>query len=492
MLTDDQVAAVQCACAGNTFVTGPGGTGKSTVLRAAVSMLCAQTKQVLVTSSTATSAIAAGGQTIHTAFSIRSEHTLDQLDVGYVRDDILHLTTHSDTMFKLSYTAVDDALDCTQQTLATWLSTVRMSATRAGVPKTGVDMIRRIMALRRIDTVVIDEVSMVSNDTLLLMDSILRYAKGVHAVMGGTHVIAFGDFYQLRPVPSNAQRAAGILTVPLCCDKRSGAYNVWDQLCMQKCVLTKPHRFNGSVNTFNVMEVIRRAQWDTVNGAIVDSFLRTLEIDPTSTRYDNWTWLFSSNQSKDAHNDMKLKQTGGVTVSIHAVTSGDCRAFPTVPAVLTIAPQARVMCTKNGQYLTLDGHTHVVCNGQLGVVRHIDPRLEYVDVDMDDGMCIRFTAQTWEHAVMRYVPREGYVRDVTSTIRQLPVSLAWAMTIHKAQGMTLDRVVLSFEGVCMPGQAYIAVSRVRSFNRLRFVGYNKSHITADPEAMRYYSSHGQS
>jgi nucleoside-triphosphatase THEP1 len=471
----------------NVFITGSGGVGKSVLLSSITSELRARNVQVVVGAPTGIAAMSIGGQTLHSAFSIRPEYGIEHMDFGDVLPEGIRI---GDTIIRY------DTLGKTSPGIYAQLM-------RMGIPKEYSNILSKCIVHRNLDVLIIDEISMVSNDLLLILDKILKYAKGSTAVMGGVQIVAFGDFLQMRPVPTNIQQLQGVTRVPLCFETVGNQCNVWKELNMKVCVLRRPVRFNGSMEVFRVMQVLRMGAltpihssivlndnsykawaWMYDYGDIVDEFMRSLTIDPTDREYADWTWLFPDNASKDSHNMRKLQELTQNKSSIYSISwtvQGTVRdVFSIVPPILQIAVGARVICIKNGQYPSTTGKMYTIRNGQRGIVVAI--HTDSIVVNVEDVGYISFTRQTWEYAVMT-----GSVRRVVSSVTQFPISLAWAMTIHKAQGLTLSNVVLCFNGIHTEGQAYVGISRVRNFDNLRVVGYNRNSIIADVSAVEYYA-----
>jgi hypothetical protein len=317
---------------------------------------------------------------------------------------------------------------------------------------------KRVLArLRRARGIVIDEVSMLPGEVLRAAEHIARYAREIDAPWGGLQVIAVGDFAQLPPVAANG-------------DDKDWAFlsNVWEETAfspalLQTCVRTNEPEF------LSVLNLVRQG---IVNEEVAD-FLNA-KIMPPSLLFEG-TRLFPHRASAEAHNRERLAQLPGTPTIIDTVYAGQER-FVTqlqrncpIPDALHLKRNALVMIRKNDVRLRY-------VNGSLGRLKKITA--ETLTVELLSGEDVDIGKTVFELM-------DGNGAEVASAWN-FPVNLAWASTIHKSQGATLDRIMVDLSRLWEPGQAYVALSRVRSSAGLCIECWNPSSIIADSSVMQYY------
>jgi len=378
----------------NLFVTGPAGTGKSTLLKLFVST---SSRKVVVTAPTGVAALQAGGQTIHSFFGF-PPHLFGQGEVKKV------------PRFKKLY--------------------------------------------RKIDTLVIDEISMVRADLLDRIDLFLRLNRDSREPFGGVQVVFFGDLFQLPPVVRREE--AEIL-------KQWGYESpyffsahvlqhgfTWQMVELNEVFRQKDRSF------LRLLDEIRTNQADEDTLAALNQ-----RVGPVRELRPFELILAARNQKVDQINHGKLDGLPGPERTYVAEVSGQFNAssYPT-DAVLRLREGAQVMFLRN------DPEGDFV-NGTIGLVETLDERSATIAIPKEDGgtRSLKLEPTSWE--IIRYGAPEkedGELRrEVLGTFRQLPLRLAWAVTIHKSQGQTFDQVVLDLHGGMFEhGQLYVALSRCRT------------------------------
>lgn len=294
--------------------------------------------------------------------------------------------------------------------------------------------------VRQTDILIIDEVSMVSSKLLDLTDIICRHIRGSDIPFGGIRVILVGDFFQLPPVKGEFAFKA----------------KVWNNANFAVCYLTEQHRSNDSV--FNdILSGIR-------TGVITDEHKKLLKEHIYDVLPDDigvHVKLDTHNQRVDEYNEMRLGRlttpaktytmTSSGTEAQVAMLKKSCQS----PERLVLRAGARVIFTQN------DKEQQWV-NGTVGDVVEVKEGVVIVDVN---GERVEVETSRWELA-------NGYGANkvISAYIEQFPLRLAWAITIHKSQGMTLDKAVIDLSRVFESGQGYVAISRLRSLSGLYFQG----------------------
>ena len=372
------------------FVTGGAGTGKSTLL----SHLAWNTsKQVAISAPTGVAALNVGGQTIHSLF---------RLPIGVIGD---HELEQSAELRKL---------------------------------------------LNAIDTLVIDEVSMVNADLLDAIDRSLRKARQRKTEpFGGVQIVLFGDPYQLAPVPGDADERAYFQ------HNYSSMWffdaKVWQETELKIFELANIHRQHEE-HFKAMLDALRQGE---VTAEIAEQ-LNTVGARPAPS--DSVITLATRNDTVSRINSLQLAKLPGRIQTANAEINGEFggRAFP-ADEVLELKVGARVMFLRN------DPDQRWV-NGTVGTVEKISKTVR-VEVD---GESFNVEPTTWEKFKYSYsAATRTLSREVVAEFTQFPLKLAWAVTIHKSQGQTYDRAIIDLGNRSFaPGQTYVAFSRVRSLDGL--------------------------
>jgi len=304
------------------------------------------------------------------------------------------------------------------------------------------------------EVLIIDEISMVSAKLLSVISRLAMIARGNTTPFGGIKVIAVGDFFQLPPV--------------------NGEYafesEAWQHANFAVCYLHEQHRQSEQV--FNdILTNIRAGHLTPEQKEIIRG-----RVCKDASNLDGAIRLDTHNAKVDKINDMKLDRLEGVPKTYVMDSRGNEAAVKGLkanclsPERLTLKVKAKVMFTKN------DTDKRWV-NGSQGEVVQLGD--SYVKVKLRHGETVDVGIERWERC-------EGYGknRNVIASIGQIPLKLAYAITIHKSQGMTLDEAVIDVSHVFACGHAYVAVSRIRSLEGLHFQGFlTKNFLAVDPKVV---------
>jgi hypothetical protein len=312
---------------------------------------------------------------------------------------------------------------------------------------------------RRIEeakVLIIDEVSMLHAHRLDLADRVCRLFKEGNIPFGGMQVVLCGDFFQLPPVSRGAEPADFI-------DKS----RVWDKMDLKVCYLEEQYR-QSDEELSQILNDIRSGQ--TGEHTLI----------PLRKRYKaavtggaEITKLYTHNIDADAINKRELFKLSGGAKKYEMALRGrrklaeNLRAGCLAPAELVLKKGAVVMFVKNN----FDAG---YVNGTLGRVVDFDLRGMPV-VKTLKGEEIIAEPASWT------IEEDG---EVKAEIRQLPLRLAWAITVHKSQGMTLDAAEVDLSKSFTPGMGYVALSRARSLSGLRLLGLNNIALRVSEEARR--------
>src|SRR5690606_22880420 len=316
---------------------------------------------------------------------------------------------------------------------------------------------QRRALLQEIELLVIDEVSMLRADTLDAIDAILKRVRRDARPFGGTQLLFIGDMYQLPPVVKERERdlMAQYYPSPFFFDA-----NVLREQPPIHLELKKIYR--QSEQTFiDILNDIRNdcctpQQLDVLNGYYKPDFV------PPAT--EPYITLTTHNNRADTINKQELSTLPGKAVALKAKVAND---FPEsmYPAELelTLKIGAQVMFIRNDS-----GDERRYYNGKIGYVKHIDSSGDSLIVEFkDDSEAVEVKREEWENIRYNYdKSRDKVEEEVLGTFAQFPLRLAWAITIHKSQGLTFDRAIIDAGASFAAGQVYVALSRLRTLDGL--------------------------
>jgi len=417
----------------NLFITGAGGVGKSYLINQLRKEL-----DIEVTSSTGISAINIEGQTIHAWASLGIANTS---------------------------------------------SYIRVKAIKRNKDKKNL--------IQNTKYLVIDEVSMVDAHLLNYLNEVLQQVRDNYEPFGGIRIILVGDFYQLPPVKLGGMKDFGSgenktqILIDYCFNS-----DAWRSLNLETIFLDKVYRQTDK-DFVNALQRIRVGQ-------VTDediNLLQTRNIPNTEDVPESITRLYSVNEKVDAENKAKLNKLPG---QLYTITAKDmmrryknhkadlypakdlneyeqktydnfCK-YCRIPFDLELKVGARVMLLVN-DYFDIG-----LCNGSCGFVQEIKGKMVLVKFDNDETTWIRpYTLEI----------KEG--KKVIMSRCQTPLRLAYATSIHKSQGMSLDKVFIDFDRIFATGQAYVALSRVKSLQGLYIKNFKKECIKTDYEVTKFYN-----
>jgi ATP-dependent exoDNAse (exonuclease V) alpha subunit len=311
--------------------------------------------------------------------------------------------------------------------------------------------------IRKADILVIDEISMLHDFRLDMVDEILRLARETDAPFGGIQVVLCGDFFQLPPVNRRDSRRGGFVI----------GSNAWQQGIFEVCYLEKQYRQAGDQDYTDILNGIRK-------GFLVRAQLNALQSraqavdDPFATR----TRLLTVNVDVDNVNNAQLDELDGDVHEYEMESHGakkyveQLKKSCLAPEVLRLKRGAAVMCVRNAA-------DRKYVNGSLGEVVDFEEDTGLPVVELTNGRVITIRPESWELM-------DGDKRR--AQVSQLPLRLAWAITVHKSQGMTLDAARIDLSRAFVEGMGYVALSRVRSLKHLILDGLNGMALRVSPLA----------
>jgi len=419
------------------FLTGKAGTGKTTFLRH-IQENCP--KKLAIAAPTGVAAINAGGTTLHSLF---------HLPFGtYLRDYALRW----------------DASDNNVYNRHRLLSKIKFSAEKRSL-------------IQELDLLIIDEVSMLRADMLDAIDDILKSVRRDMRPFGGLQVLFIGDLYQLPPVVKASEWTFMQETYrsPFFFDAV-----VMSELPLIQIELKKIYR--QSDDTFiNLLNNIRNNCCSSEQMALLNSHYQP---DFKYTDQESYITLCSHNAQADQINRKKLQELPGSTIAVEALVKGDYSesAYPT-ENILQLKKGAQVMFIKNDK-----GLDRRFYNGKIGYIKNISSDKKTILVSFTDrSQDVEVSKEEWKNIKYNYDTAEDKIKEETlGTFSQFPLRLAWAVTIHKSQGLTFDRAIIDAGSAFAPGQVYVALSRIRSLDGLVLKSrINANNIFTNKDVLAY-------
>ncbi len=422
------------------FLTGKAGTGKTTFLQ---HIKDTTTKKYVVLAPTGVAAINAGGVTIHSFFQLHFGLFIPQ--------------------YKNAWGAADTPIINTQQLLGR----LKYNANK-----------RKI--IQELELIIIDEISMVRADIIDAIDTILQHTrKNIGTPFGGVQMLLIGDLFQLPPVVRDEEKR--IL---------SEHYNspfFFDALAFKNeqplyIELQKIHRQKDE-SFIHLLNNIRNGNCSNADLTLLEEHYRPLYNPPA---HEKIITLTTHNNIANEINQQALSRLNQPTMCLEASISGDFpeHLYP-IDTQLQLKVGAQVMFIKNDK-----GENRKYFNGKLATIEAIDTSNKQITVSFpNDDALFTLDLEVWNN--IRYIFNEEkntVEEEIIGTFTQFPIKLAWAVTIHKSQGLTFEKAIVDAGRAFAPGQVYVALSRLRSLDGLILKSQiHPSSITTDPIVQNYAS-----
>ncbi len=320
-----------------------------------------------------------------------------------------------------------------------------------------------VRRLKKISGFIVDEISMLSGQTLRAAEIIARRVRDSDLPWGGLRVVAVGDFAQLPPVERKTSNARGWAFLD----------PVWQWSAFETCFLRTQTRCKDE-EFMKILSMVR----DGIVNEQVRSYLDAKTKAPPED-FDG-TRLFPRREETERFNLRKLDAIDKPVQRFATVYSGDARAvenlkkYTPIPDELSLKEGALIMLRQNdpqGRWV----------NGSTGHITKIQP--QKLTIELLNGRLCEI-----EKASFSMLDAEG---DVVASAVNFPVSLAWASTIHKSQGATLDRMSVNLSQLWEPGQAYVALSRLTQGDDLWVEKWEARSIRVDPNVVDFYRQAGK-
>ncbi|MCX7990603.1 MAG: AAA family ATPase [Proteobacteria bacterium] len=331
---------------------------------------------------------------------------------------------------------------------------------------------------KELEMIVIDEISMVRADLLDSVDVFLRkYGKHRSKPFGGIKMVFIGDLYQLPPVLTNRDSLAYYAHYKSPYFFGARVFNLLD---MEFVELTKIYR--QSDNTF--IEILNKIRNYTVTDE--DILKLNSRLNPDFKDDEGYIYLTTTNDLAEEINSTKLKNLNGNLYNFKGEIRGSFSKedMPTLP-VLELKKSAQVMLLNNdslGRWI----------NGSIGKILDFYPDDEKIVVKLNDGNVVDVTPYKWDIFRFYLDKREDKIKSETiGSFIQYPLKLSYAITIHKSQGKTFDKVIIDLgRGTFSSGQLYVALSRCTSLEGIVLKKpINKGHIKLDKEVIKFLTNY---
>lgn len=422
------------------YLTGKAGTGKTTFLKYLKKVT---RKRMVVLAPTGVAAINASGETIHSFFHIRPS--------VYIPEDPLR--TADSELNELSMKSIFKHLKYSKS---------------------------KVELIRNLEAIAIDEVSMVRCDIMDVIDKILRLYRDSTKPFGGVQMILVGDAYQLPPIVKKEEQE--ILK-----SSYDGIF-FFDSKVMEQIInnnqliyveLQKVYRQNDS-KFIELLDRVRVNDMQDKDFALFDSKINK---DKFTNENKSHIILTTTNVKVNYINEKRLAALPTQSKVYNAVVTGTFaeKERPTDIA-LELKVGAQIIFIRNDK-------ENRYYNGKLGVVKHLGEKFLLIETETNNGEKIDVTVhpETWKSVSYKWNTTENVIEEeILGTFMQLPVRLAWAITVHKSQGMSFDRVMADLGNSFETGQVYVALSRCRSLEGLLLSSKIKPQsIIADPRVIEF-------
>ncbi len=425
------------------FLTGKAGTGKTTFLKEITGLTH---KKTIVAAPTGIAAINAGGVTLHSLF---------QLPFGtFIPDNSFHILGEINTEI---------------HTPKSLLAKQQMHSNKRNL-------------LKELELLIIDEVSMLRADILDAIDAVLRHIRRKrHLPFGGVQILFIGDLFQLPPVVKDNEW--------LYLKNYYSSIFFFDAKALQnhKPVYIELEKIYRQTNQ-DFIDVLNNLRENRIEQKDIEKLNQYYYPDFKPKPKEGYVFLTTHNYKADNINREELQKIKSQQYNYPALIRGD---FPEymypLEEVLELKEGAQIMFVKNdysgeGRYF----------NGKIATVSKLDKN--HIEVDLNDGSeHIVVEPYTWEHKKFTLNAESNEIEEkIVGEFKQYPIKLAWAITIHKSQGLTFDKAIIDLSRAFAAGQIYVALSRLTSLDGLILTAPMKYTVPPQADVLKEYMKSKQS
>jgi ATP-dependent exoDNAse (exonuclease V) alpha subunit len=314
--------------------------------------------------------------------------------------------------------------------------------------------------IQQTQTLIIDEVSMLDAERIDLVEKVTRLARQSWEPFGGIQIILCGDFFQLPPVAKSDEEPPHFVY-------KSAA---WQNMNLRICYLHEQHR-QGDTELLRILNAIREAK---VDDTVVSSLRQCRNTNFSADTASRFVRLYSHNPDVDSENLRELAKLPGKEFEYSMTMSG----VPAIARALKmgcLAPEKLVLKKGAAVMFVKNNFEKGYVNGTLGTVSGFN-EAGYPVISLSNGNEIAAEPASWS------VEENS---SILAQIKQIPLRLAWAITVHKSQGMTLDAAQVDLSRSFVRGMGYVALSRVRSLTGLRVLGFNSMALKVDEDTLAF-------
>jgi len=329
--------------------------------------------------------------------------------------------------------------------------------------------------LQNLDLLIIDEISMIRSDLLDMVDKTCKHYRKSKLPFGGIQMLMIGDPYQLPPVVDRESQEVfyKFFESPFFFKAKS-----FSSLALQPIELKKIYR-QKDVDFINLLNKVRINELSDTDLQLLNSKVIGHEFD---FKTENYMYLATVNSKVEEVNIKELNSINAKEYVFKAHKSGkfENSAFP-ADELLRLKVGAQVMFIKNDS-----GNTRRFYNGKTGIIHELDEN--EIKVKFPEGSMIIVDKATWQKIEYKIDEvTKKIIENVVGTFTQYPLKLAWAITVHKSQGLSLDKVYASISSAWASGQVYVALSRCTTFDGLKLSeAIPRKAIKVNPEIEAFY------
>jgi ATP-dependent DNA helicase PIF1 len=320
--------------------------------------------------------------------------------------------------------------------------------------------------IRRARALAIDEISMISAEVFEILNQVFQSVRENDKPMGGIQILLFGDFLQLPPVNR------GSADFNFCFNSKT-----WQNLDLQSFALDGSFRQSDEIFV-KILNNLRVGNLTKFDREVLESRIGLEDLSAIRP-----TILTTHNLKVEQINNLELKKIPREEVVHRGEYFGEPAKIEFLkknclaPELLSLKAGSQVMMIKNTY------QKEGIINGSLGIIRDFSPRKNYPVVEFSNKKIITIAPEEW---LIERFDEEKKMIVTDAGVTQIPLILAWAMTIHKSQGLTLDKISCDLSDAFSPGQVYVALSRAKSLEGVFIKSINFEKIFADHAAVKFY------